>query len=190
MAECSPLNPHSRKYDRAWLRDEAIRNVAFQVVYHLRSRDPLGGGMSRDMQILDCIMEDEKYRIDITYQRRSSEKPDEPVKVRLLVTKSESEYRRLLPDPKTTRFFGFVNKSPRVPWASNPTVLLNLNRSSPFRHLEAARVFLDGTERLDGVETVRIGWSADEPDRQGASRRGLYWIAPGLGFAVVQSRSS
>jgi len=56
--------------------------------------------------------------------------------------------------------------------------------------LEAVPVLVDGTERLDGVETVRLGWSADEPDRPGAARRGLYWIAPGLGHAVIRTQSS
>src|SRR5262249_49009543 len=80
--------------------------------------------------------------------------------------------------------------SPRLPWAINPAQFLSLGHWAPFTYLAAVQVAVDGTERLDGVETVRISWSSDVSDHPGASRRGLYWIAPALGYAVVRTQSS
>ncbi len=53
-----------------------------------------------------------------------------------------------------------------------------------FFNVITTRMDVVGTDRLDGVETVRVAWTASPANSP--EIRGLVWVAPTLGFAVVR----
>ncbi len=67
------------------------------------------------------------------------------------------------------------------------TALLLLGPDS----VRPAQLDLAGADVVDGREVVRVAWVGNRNDNnQGGGLRGLLWVAPALGFAVVRSEAT
>jgi hypothetical protein len=112
-------------------------------------------------------------------------------KRRMTTTLNKKECRVVIP-AKTDRgedvLLGRISKSGGFWWAIEPVQLCALTRWSPESYLARVRqVVMDGSELIDGVETVRIAWQSEEIEPVGAARKGTFWVQPSRGYAVVLS---
>ena len=113
------------------------------------------------------------------------------VECKMTMTLNEKESRVLIPSKTGDRLFGRISKHRAYWWAVEPAQLCFLNRWSPEDYLKKVdQVAVDGTEVIDGVETIRIAWQWQSagPEAPGAVRKGLFWVQPSRGHAVGAQR--
>ena len=77
-------------------------------------------------------------------------------------------------------------------WAAPPAELLHsglwsLTRGGSFAWENVPPLRL---EKVDGLDAVRVEWSMDSLNPPGSAMAGVFWIAPGLGHAVIRSERS
>ncbi|MGC8641275.1 MAG: hypothetical protein ACP5XB_15530 [Isosphaeraceae bacterium] len=172
----------------------ALRNLSFKnASVHVRYTDHsigIKGAPSQDkVQVADATFD----RSGNAYIDLVDSMPDDTapghVERRMTMTVNEKGGRYLRPS-KTGRLFGTIEEHKTYYWAVEPAQLCFLLRWSPDDYLKkVGRVVVDGTELMDGVETVRIAWEFEStgPDAPGSGRKGLFWVQPSRGYAVVRS---
>jgi hypothetical protein len=188
-------------------RDAAIRNLGFRATFHFRSpkNRVRGAAVVSQIQVLDVILDTSGGRFDTNRARvdmlQSLSEEDaknipkgNPVEVASDGTKMvrslsvvNEHGSQMLETVRDGIRLGWVHRENGLFWFITPIELLNLNYFSPARPMtprSIERVDGLGMESVDDREAVRLTWSVDKPD--GDALRGTYWIAPGLGYAVVR----
>ena len=167
-------------------RAAALKNASFDVDMAAGQRSYQGGRV-KDTSNRTSILLDSDGNLKINTLRIVNDKKTVETTV---ITDQESRFLSKQADSKTGATIGEVlairRRDKFVELPVHPFSLLFLGRYSPLNWTRKVGMTDGGADVIDGTESIRLDWHADDPAPAKSSRRGSYWVAPALGYAILR----
>ncbi len=183
-------------------RESVFESVRLKMTYRGRYRVARKGPFREQIQALDLIWDlaNKRSRLELVEGPPGEFDPSVPAggkswwKLTSIDPEETRELARTItieqPGSAPAAYTGHHVRISRLGahfWAVQPSMLLYLEEWSPNKLVEGATIQVMGRETVDGHEAILVSFEHPPRGSMGAGIRGRYWIAPGLGHAVVKS---
>lgn len=169
------------------LRRSALDQVHIVIDYKWKARRARQAELLEHEQSVDVYF-DEDVRFSGVVDERPP--PAEPGAERLKTTykyENKVSYRLLPALDAGSPPVALIHRGRSFGWGIEPRYLLSLGNFCPSKYLEGVRVDLEGPRIINGYECYGLSWDSTRGAETPASGvRGTFWVAPGLGHAVVR----